>query len=299
MPFGVMRSMGVSLMSTSSHVGLVVDLVVVGLHRHAAGAEAVVLGDQLVGDLGVLHALADLARHELADDGVRLAVGQHVAEVALPHGEAGRRVQLLEKRLALLRRHLECAARIGRVNEAGKGLLAALEHLRVVGLDPGLRLRVDRAVVQRLAPVRRALEHGEMPGGLGDLGDRLHAGGAGADHGHALAREAHRLVRPVAVWKDWPGERVHALDARQRRRRQRADGGDQKTRAVPAAVLQRHVPAPRRLLVVGGGHTAAELDVAAQVELVGDVVEIAQRLRLAGEVLRPAPFLAAAPGEKE
>ena len=39
------------------------------------------------------------------------------------------------------------------------------------------------------------------------------------------------------------------------------------------------------------GHPAAELDVAAQVELVGDEVEIAQGLGLAGEMLRPAPFL--------
>src|SRR5205823_2907046 len=36
---------------------------------------------------------------------------------------------------------------------------------------------------------------------------------------------------------------------------------------------------------------AAKLDIAAQVELVGDMVEIAQRLRLAGKVLRPLPFL--------
>ena len=36
---------------------------------------------------------------------------------------------------------------------------------------------------------------------------------------------------------------------------------------------------------------ALELDVAAQVELVGDMVEIAQRFRLRGEVLLPVPFL--------
>src|SRR5882757_5445174 len=36
---------------------------------------------------------------------------------------------------------------------------------------------------------------------------------------------------------------------------------------------------------------APELDIAAQIELVGDVVEIAQRFRLAGKVLGPVPFL--------
>ena len=38
--------------------------------------------------------------------------------------------------------------------------------------------------------------------------------------------------------------------------------GDQKARSLAAAVLQRDVPAPRLLLVVRGGHAAANLDVA-------------------------------------
>ena len=42
---------------------------------------------------------------------------------------------------------------------------------------------------------------------------------------------------------------------------------------------------------MGGGDATAELDVAAQVELVGDVVEIAQGLGLAGKVLRPVPLV--------
>jgi hypothetical protein len=37
-----------------------------------------------------------------------------------------------------------------------------------------------------------------MAGGLGDLGDRLHAGGAGADHADALALERYRRVGPQA-----------------------------------------------------------------------------------------------------
>ena len=40
-----------------------------------------------------------------------------------------------------------------------------------------------------------------------------------------------------------------------------------------------------------GGHAALELDVAAQVELVGDMVQIALGLGLAGEVLLPVPFV--------
>src|SRR5271168_2225269 len=40
-----------------------------------------------------------------------------------------------------------------------------------------------------------------------------------------------------------------------------------------------------------GGHPALELDVAAQVESVGDVVQIAFGLRLRGEMLLPVPFV--------
>src|SRR5438132_1461272 len=82
---------------------------------------------------------------------------------------------------------LERAARVGCVDEAGKGLLAAGEHLGVAGLDLGLRRRIDLAVVQRRAPVRRALENGEAADFGSDGLDGLHAGGAGADHGDALA----------------------------------------------------------------------------------------------------------------
>src|SRR5262245_41513466 len=40
-----------------------------------------------------------------------------------------------------------------------------------------------------------------------------------------------------------------------------------------------------------GLHRAAELHVPAQVELVGDVVQVCQRVRLGGEMLLPVPFL--------
>src|SRR5215468_5817945 len=42
---------------------------------------------------------------------------------------------------------------------------------------------------------------------------------------------------------------------------------------------------------MGGGHPAPELDVAAQVELVGDVIQIALSLGLRGKVFLPVPFL--------
>src|SRR6059036_523860 len=52
-------------------------------------------------------------------------------------------------------------------------------------------------------------------------------GRSGADHGDALAREAHRLVRPAAGVVGLAAEALHAQDGRHRRRRQGPDRGDQ------------------------------------------------------------------------
>ena len=148
------------------------------------------------------------------------------------------------------------------------------------------------------APVGRALEHREMARRLGDLLDGLHARGAGADHRHALAFEAHRpSMRPARGVAGLALEALDALDLGHGRRRQRADGGDQEAAGMPAAVLQRDVPAPRLLTPVRGTHAAPELDVAAQVELVGDMVEVFQRLRLRREMLGPVPLVQQLLGE--
>jgi hypothetical protein len=60
-PVGVMRSMGMQD-ADELDVGLVVDIVVAALLRHPACAEPVVLRDQQLRDLRILHPLADLAR---------------------------------------------------------------------------------------------------------------------------------------------------------------------------------------------------------------------------------------------
>src|SRR6202035_2381782 len=203
----------------------VIDLVIEGLERQAARAKAVILRDQLFRDGLVLDALADFSRDEIADGRIRISVDQDVPKIALPDAEAALAIEFFVERLALLVGHLERAARIGRMQEAGKRLLAAREHSRVSGLDRRLRLRSDLAVVQRRAPVRRALEYGEMADLARDGLDGLHAGRAGADHGDALTGEVDRLFRPARGVERASFETVAALDARQRRRRQWADRG--------------------------------------------------------------------------
>src|SRR5882757_2069773 len=277
----------------------VVDLVIEGLERHAAGAKAVVFRDQLVRDPLVLDALANLSRDKIADGRIRLAVDQDVPEITLPDAEATLAIEFFIERLAFRVGDLERAARIGRMDEAGEGFLATAEHLGIAGLYAGLRVGIDPTVVQRRGPVGGALKHGEVPDLARNGLDGLDAGGAGADHGDALAGKIHRLLRPTRGVEGLALEIVAALDARQRRRRQWADRGDQEAAAVARAARKRDLPAPAVILIDRSGDAALELDVAAQIEFVGDMVAIAQRFRLAGEVLGPVPFLQQLLGEGE
>ena len=102
------------------------------------------------------------------------------------------------------------------------------------------------------------------------------------------------------MWKDWPLK----LSMPSMRGRVGAESGPmaviRKRARVPAAVLQRHVPArASSSCQCAAVDAAAELDVAAQVELVGDVVQVAQRLRLRRRNARTSSIRPAAPGEKE
>jgi hypothetical protein len=88
-----------------------------------------------------------------------------------------------------------------------------------------------------------------------------------------------------------PLETPDARDGRHRRRREHADRGDQKPRRVAPPICQHDLPAARIVVVTRGGDAAAELDVAAQIELVGDMIEVALGLRLSGKALLPMPFV--------
>ena len=272
-------------------IRLVVDLVVARLQRQASGAEAVVFRDELLGGCRVFHPLTNLACDEVRDQRIGLAVGQDVAKVADPDAEARLGVALLPEGFALLARDLERAARIGLVDETARILAAALKDLGVAGLDCALLFVGDSSVVKRCAPVGRALIDGEMSRRLGNLLDRLDAGGAGADHCDAFAFETHRLVRPLGGMARHTLEALDAVDQRQRGHRERPDRGDQKTRAQVLSVIEAQLPDPCGFLPVGRANASTEHDVAAQIELVGHITGIAQGLGLRGEVLRPVPFV--------
>src|SRR5215469_7165149 len=133
---------------------------------------------------------------------------------------------------------------------------------------------------------------------LGYFCDGLYAGSAGADHRDALALELHRFLGPIMGMAGLAAEALDARNARHCRRRQHADSGNQETRIVVPAVFQDDIPTARVFLIMRRSGAAIELDVAAQVELVSNVVQIALGLGLPGEMLLPVPFLQQFPGKR-
>ena len=249
------------------------------------------LGISFSASVRVVDTRADLAADEVGDRGVGLRHDHEVAEVAHPDAEAGLCVELLVEGLAHLGADGEGVALVRLVDETAPRLLAASEDLGVGRPDSLHLLAVDRPVSQWRAEVRCALEDRERAGCLGDLGDGLDAGGAGADDSDALALERHGLVRPAGGVIRLALEAVDARDVGHRGGGQRADGGDQELGAGAATVVDRELPLVLRLIPGRGEDPAVECDVAAEVELVGDEVAVAEGLRLSREVLAPLPLL--------
>ncbi len=250
-----------------------------------------VFGDQLLGQHGVLHPLADAVGDVLRELGVGRLVEEDLEEVLQPDAEPGAVVEPVPQLHALLPAHVPEAPAVGVVFEAGGGAAALGEDVVVAAADVGHLLVGDQAVVERGGPVGPALEHHQLLGLLGDLGDGLDGGGAGADHGHPLARQIHRLGRPIESVEGRAGEGVHALDPGVGRDRQHPQGGEHEAAGHLRAVgegeaPQRPVPVERH-----GRDPAAEPDPLPQVELVGHVVQVAEGLGLGGEALHPVPFL--------
>ena len=135
------------------------------------------------------------------------------------------------------------------------------------------------------AEVGRALEHRQLRGLGGDDGDRLDRGGARADHPHALAGEVDALVGPEARVMHLAREALETRDVGHAGNREAAGRHDQERGGEPLAAVRGHRPAVARLVEDRLGHARAEPDVAAEVEALGDVLEVAQDLGLAGVAL--------------
>jgi hypothetical protein len=225
-------------------------------------------------------------------------VGERVFEIAQPDGEARRLVEPFEQRFALLRAHVDGLSRVGDVHEAAFGLATLGEDVAVPRADPPHFLGVDGTVVERGTPVRAALENREVRGGLGHDRDQLHGRSAGADHRDPLALEVHRLVRPEPSMVGLALEAIDALDLWHDRRGKRAHCGDEVTAPGLTAIFRLDDPLVVRIVESRRCDAAVELDVSPQIELVRDVLTVAQRVRLRREQLLPIPFVEQLLGER-
>ena len=215
MPFGVISSIGPSVLaSTSSHVLLVERLEIVGVQRLALGAVGVSLGRQLLRDHRVVDDRADLALEIVGDDVVRFLGEEHVLVVGQPEGEAAGVPHPVELLLALLGRCFEHRLRDEIQLEAEEEILDALADTVVIGLARLGHFGIDTAVARRHAEVGRTLEHRQVLGLLRDLRDRLHRRCARADDADALGGEVDAVVRPLARVVTLALERAQPLERR-------------------------------------------------------------------------------------
>ena len=95
-----------------------------------------------------------------------------------------------------------------------------------------------------------------------------------------------------------PPKVVAPGDVGEVRHRQHPGGGDEEAPAVAGAVGSGDVPRPGGVVPHRCGDRGVEPHVAAQIELVDDVVEVALDLRLPGEVLLPLPLVEELLGEE-
>src|SRR5262245_17448056 len=167
---------------------------------------------------------------------------------------------------------------------------AKRQDFRIAGAYLTHLLFGNPAVVLRDAAVRVTLKDSQSVCGLCDLLDGLHGGCAGADDPDALAGEIDPFLRPVVRMAGLAFERGDTrYVARHGRRREDADCRDQKPCRIAAAILQHDLPASCGLTIASSGYARVELNVPAQVEYVGDRIEIPLGLGLGREMLAPVP----------
>src|ERR1700730_10385030 len=145
----------------------------------------------------------------------------------------------------------------------------------IFGLPFRLVFRSHRAVARWDAVIRRALEHRDVCGLLGNDGYRLDGGGTRAYYGNAAAREVHRLMRPFAGVE---GSALECLDARKIRHASRGEtAGRHHDVAGNHGLAGARMHRPTRACLVEDRSVDAcvEGDETAKVEPVGDMVRVA------------------------
>ena len=139
-------------------------------------------------------------------------------------------------------------------------------------------------------PLRGALIDGQRVHVLGDRRGDLEPAGAGADQGEPLPTDVEVVGPPRRVERR-PGEGVHALDVREPRDVQRADGTDDEPGAMvlvdPFRIAEADEPRAVVLVPHQTGDGGAEPAVRTQPVLVEDLGEVVPELGLPAVVLAP------------
>ena len=282
---------GCRLQVDQLHVGPVVDLEVGRDEGRALLAEPVILGNQPVRRLGVVDEAPDLGGEEVAPGRVGIAVEHHVAVVAGELREARAPPHLLEERGAFLIRVVEGGTIVRDVEESARRCVqCGADGLEVLP-ELHLLVRRDRCVVERRAPIGRALQHRQGGGRLGDDRDDLHPARPGAHDGDALAGEVDGAVRPQTRVVRLALELLPARNVGEVRDGEHTRGGHELVRPGDGAGVVGHRPQRGLLVVLGRRDAGVEAHVAPEVEPVHHVVQVALDLRLFGEMLPPLPIL--------
>ena len=145
----------------------------------------------------------------------------------------------------------------------------------------------------------RALEHHELIDLRGDLGHDLNSRRAEPDQTDALAGQVHAVPRPIRGVVLLAGEGVDAGDVRVDGLRQRPHATDQVLGHQGCAALGLNRPGVGVLVVARGLHPGVQPDVTAQIEPVGDEVEVGKHFWSCRIPLGPRPLLTHLLGERE
>src|SRR5690606_28171631 len=105
----------------------IVGLEVTSLERHALYTESVILGDEFLGEFGVVDTLANAFGDVVGELGIGLLVGKYLDEVLQPDAEARAVVEPIPQLTPLGGRDLVEAAAVRLVFEAARRARAALE----------------------------------------------------------------------------------------------------------------------------------------------------------------------------
>src|SRR5262249_8177994 len=158
-----------------------------------------------------------------------------------------------------------------------------------VRVERRLLLGRHRAVEGGAREVRGALEDGERGRLPGDDRDRLDARRARADDSHPLTGEVDGLVRPAAGVVRGATKARDARDVRRLREREASARHHVEAATDRVAAVGAHVPVRGLVVPRCGDDARREADVATQLVLVGDVIQVAEYLGLRRVALRPPP----------